>query len=182
MLERPLFGGYMSIELPEDAQDVSDVREIPDNQEVFTHSITDQSIIIEILEYVDESDEQALKTHYEDIAGSNEADGSDIMNTEEIPKDQLAITDCSGAYALKGQQMVSKFKESAKNAVYIHMGLVRLPQYETDILISFNNPVNINPESSSHGPVPVSASPWTDSQFVHCMRTLKIINPALFGT
>lgn len=33
------------------------------------------------------------RTHYEDIAGSNEADGSDIMNTEEIPKDQLAITE-----------------------------------------------------------------------------------------
>ena len=40
---------------------VSDVREIPDNQEVFAHSHTDQSIIIEILEYVQEPDEQALK-------------------------------------------------------------------------------------------------------------------------
>ena len=40
---------------------VSDVREIPDNQEVFAHSHTDQSIIIEILEYVQEPDELAVK-------------------------------------------------------------------------------------------------------------------------
>ena len=40
---------------------ISDVREIPDNQEVFAHSHTDQSIIIEILEYVQEPDEQAVK-------------------------------------------------------------------------------------------------------------------------
>ena len=39
----------------------SDLRQIPDNQEVFAHPVTDQSVIIEILEYVDKEDEEAIR-------------------------------------------------------------------------------------------------------------------------
>ena len=39
----------------------SDVRQVPDNQEVFTHQRTDQSVIIEILEAADGTDEQAVR-------------------------------------------------------------------------------------------------------------------------
>jgi hypothetical protein len=39
----------------------SDFRQIPDNQEVFTHAETDQSIIVEIMEYVENTDEIAIK-------------------------------------------------------------------------------------------------------------------------
>ncbi len=39
----------------------SDLREVPDNQEVFVHPHTDQSIILEILEYVPEIDDTALR-------------------------------------------------------------------------------------------------------------------------
>jgi len=40
----------------------SDLRQIPDNQEVFGHSSTDQSIVIEIMEYTQaEDDIQAIR-------------------------------------------------------------------------------------------------------------------------
>lgn len=40
----------------------SDLREIPDNQEVFAHPTTDQSIIVEVMEYQHaEDDDQALR-------------------------------------------------------------------------------------------------------------------------
>ena len=40
----------------------SNLREIPDNQEVFVHESTDQSIIIEVMEYQQaEDDDQALR-------------------------------------------------------------------------------------------------------------------------
>ena len=42
-----------------------------------------------------------------------------------------------------GQQRVSKFKEAARNEINIHMILYRLPQFTTDILITFNDPVNV---------------------------------------
>ena len=37
------------------------MREVPDNQEVFVNPESDQSFILEILEYVEEPHEQALR-------------------------------------------------------------------------------------------------------------------------
>ena len=53
------------------------------------------------------------------------------------------ITRCTVAYAVKGRQSVSKFKETAKNTIHIYLVLLRLPQFQTDVVVSFNNPVNI---------------------------------------
>ena len=40
----------------------SDLRQIPDNQEVFAHPSTDQSIVVEIMEYQNaEDDTQAIR-------------------------------------------------------------------------------------------------------------------------
>ncbi|MEE6520759.1 hypothetical protein FKM82_018698 [Ascaphus truei] len=50
-LQHPLFGGALSAILPPSFRDVSALREVPDNQEVFAHVSTDQSIIVELLEY-----------------------------------------------------------------------------------------------------------------------------------
>ena len=46
-------------------------------------------------------------------------------------------------YYILGEQKIAKFNEADRNTVQIHIGLFRLPQYETDILISFNDPINI---------------------------------------
>ena len=37
------------------------VREVPDNQEVFTHPVTDQSVIFEVLEAVQDQEEEAVR-------------------------------------------------------------------------------------------------------------------------
>ena len=37
------------------------VKEVPDNQEVFTHPVTDQSVIFEVLEAVQDHDEEAVR-------------------------------------------------------------------------------------------------------------------------
>ncbi|XP_073874631.1 ran guanine nucleotide release factor isoform X3 [Macaca fascicularis] len=50
MRDCPLFGGAFSAILPTGAIDVSDLRPVPDNQEVFCHPVTDQSLIVELLE------------------------------------------------------------------------------------------------------------------------------------
>jgi hypothetical protein len=44
-----LYGGMASIDLPARMTNVSDVRPIPDHQEVYTDSHSDQSVLIEIL-------------------------------------------------------------------------------------------------------------------------------------
>ncbi|KAI5304457.1 hypothetical protein KEM56_006478 [Ascosphaera pollenicola] len=51
-----LFGGAMSVELPEGMSDVSDLRQVPDHQEVFAHSVSPFSVIIELAERVKPED------------------------------------------------------------------------------------------------------------------------------
>ncbi|MCI4394124.1 hypothetical protein PGIGA_G00165250 [Pangasianodon gigas] len=146
-MTRPLFGGAMSAVLPLNTKDISELREIPDNQEVFAHTHTDQSIIIELLEYQSHvEDSQAPRYHFEDIAGSNkamEAGQMEVMEVQCVPQAQLSLSQCSSAWILTGAQLISKFNEEAKNIVNIHLCLFRLPQYSTDILITFNDPVSI---------------------------------------
>lgn len=58
--KRCLFGGTISINLPDNFQDVSKFRQVPDNQEVFVYKQSDASIIIELLETPSNLDEEAL--------------------------------------------------------------------------------------------------------------------------
>ncbi|XP_060073465.1 ran guanine nucleotide release factor-like [Ylistrum balloti] len=178
-----LFGGAMSAVFPPDAQDMSKFREIPDHQEVFTHSTTDQSIIIEILEYVQEPDDVALKTHYDDLVRDNEVSEGDhvILEAEEIPVHKLAMSQCESARYVLGQQKVSKFKEDSKNTINIHMGLFRIPEFTSDILVTFNDPVMISFLSSSNQAVPTNSNRWTVEKFQKLLTSLTINDTGLFG-
>ncbi|KAG9469510.1 hypothetical protein GDO78_020345, partial [Eleutherodactylus coqui] len=142
---RPLFGGAFSAVLPTNIQDISDLREIPDNQEVFAHAATDQSIIVELLEYQEGmSDPEAARYHFEDVAASNDAQSAaEVVSVEPLPLAQLSLTSCSSAWALTGHQRVSKFNEEAQNTVMMHMALLRIQQHATDLLVTFNDPVAI---------------------------------------
>ncbi|XP_071110068.1 ran guanine nucleotide release factor-like [Haliotis cracherodii] len=180
---RKLFGGCLSAVLPAGVKDVSELRELPDNQEVFVHPVTDQSLIIEILEFVEEPDEEAIRTHFDDVADSNGAASNEdntLQHTEQVDKPQTRMSECDKIYYILGQQKVSKFKESSKNLINVHMGLFRLPQYTTDILVTFNDPVSIDPDSSSHTAVPVSASRWTEEEFHTLVKSLSIDDPDIF--
>ncbi|XP_048857433.1 ran guanine nucleotide release factor [Brienomyrus brachyistius] len=183
---RMLFGGALSATMPQSARDISELREIPDNQEVFAHSSTDQSFIVELLEYQGHvADSDAARYHFEDVAGSNEAaahGASEVRAVELIPKDLLAMTECSSAWLLTGTQQVSKFNEEARNTVNIHLGLFRLPQFATDILVTFNDPIIISTLSSSAGvAAPGAVAPWTMQDFQQLLRSLKILDAGVFG-
>ncbi|KAK6176313.1 hypothetical protein SNE40_014618 [Patella caerulea] len=182
--EQKLYGGAMSVVLPPQFVDVSCFREIPDNQEVFANSLTDQSIIVDILEYITEPDQQAIQSHFQEVADSNGASNNEItkiISVNEIPKDEISMPECEKVYYILGQQQVAKYNETAKNIINLHLGLFRLPMYTTDILVTFNDPINISPESSSHKPVPTSATRWTDSDFKHIIKSLQILDTGLFG-
>ena len=47
---RPLYGGMVDLLVPQSMTDVSDYRPVPDHQEVFSDGLTDQSLIVEIVE------------------------------------------------------------------------------------------------------------------------------------
>ncbi|XP_072113305.1 ran guanine nucleotide release factor [Mobula birostris] len=193
---RPLFGGSFSIVLPPHFTDVSDIRDVPDNQEVFVHNSTEQSIIIELLEYQSQvTDEEAARYHFDDVTAINDAsgkEGTEVLSVEPVSRDQLAMQELSSAWFLSGRQRVAKFNEQAKNTVNVHLALFRLRQYTTDILITFNDPTTISPFSNSSSrqadlalPEDLSASPaaqhWTLEQFRATVNSLRLLNPAVFS-
>ncbi|XP_072349627.1 ran guanine nucleotide release factor isoform X3 [Scyliorhinus torazame] len=188
-LSRPLFGGSFSAIIPPHSIDVSDIREIPDNQEVFVHSGTDQSIVIELLEHqIQVPDQEAARYHFADITSSNDAtgvEGTEIFSVEPFGGDQIALQDPSSAWFLSGRQQVAKFNEQARNTVMIHLALFRLPQYSTDILITFNDPTVISPFSSSTVAMGESSSspvqPWTLEQFRATVQSFRLLDPAIFS-
>ncbi|KAM4748101.1 ran guanine nucleotide release factor isoform 1-T2 [Rhinophrynus dorsalis] len=183
--QHPLFGGAFSVILPPSFQDVSELREIPDNQEVFAHSVTDQSIIVELLEYQEGmTDPDAARYHFDDVASSNDAEGqSEALSVEPLPLAQLTLTNCASAWLLTGHQQVSKFNEQARNTVNIYMALFRLPQHATDLLVTFNDPCAIDPSSSSAvgGVSETSSNHWTLADFHRLLCSLQLHNPDIFG-
>lgn len=182
---RPLFGGALSAAIPFSATDISDLREIPDNQEVFAHPHTDQSLIVELVEYQGQvEDQDAAKYHFEDIASSNKALAAgafEVTNVVPLSKSEVSLSDCSTAWMLTGTQCVAKFNEEARNMVTLHLGLFRLPQFSTEILVTFNDPQRINPESSSAASLETHREPWTVLDFQRLLQTLTLHNPGLFG-
>lgn len=182
---RPLFGGALSAVFPRGTVDVSDLREIPDNQEVFASAHSDQSVIVELVEYQGQvADHDAARYHFEDIAAGNSAlepGSSEVSSVVALQKPDLLLSECSSAWMLTGTQRVSKFNEDARNTVTLHLGLFRLPQFSTDVLVSFNDPQNISAGSSSASATGPHEQRWTVQDFHQLLRTLTLHNPGLFG-
>ncbi|XP_034438991.1 ran guanine nucleotide release factor [Hippoglossus hippoglossus] len=180
----PLFGGALSAVIPLTATDISELREIPDSQEVFAHTHTDQSLIVELVEYQAQvADQDSARYHFEDIAGSNkalEAGACAVISVVALPKSDLSLSQCSSAWMLTGTQSVSKFNEEARNAVTLHLGVFRLPQFSTEVLITFNDPQSISPDSSSAAALETHKVPWSLQDFQRLLQTLTLHNPGLF--
>uniref|UniRef100_A0A8D0HT06 RAN guanine nucleotide release factor n=1 Tax=Sphenodon punctatus TaxID=8508 RepID=A0A8D0HT06_SPHPU len=181
---QPLFGGAFSAHLPPASVDVSELRQVPDNQEVFVHPSTDQSVIVELLEYqAGVPDDSAARHHFEDLAGS--AAGSEVLSQEPLAPQLLALTGCRSAWCLTARQLVAKFNEEAQNEVRLHLALLRLPQHHTDLLLSFNHPTHIHPLSSSatapHASSGPSPAPWTVDDFTTLVCSLRLLDPSIFG-
>jgi hypothetical protein len=120
-----LFGGALLVDLDKfSLQDASELRQVPDNQEVFVGRDSDMSIVIELLEY---DSSMTVESHFSELANDNQADESVILERE-------------GTAVLHGVQTVSKFNKAQKDKVHIYLGLLRLEEYKTDILMSINCP------------------------------------------
>ncbi|KPP77060.1 ran guanine nucleotide release factor-like [Scleropages formosus] len=160
---RPLFGGALSAVVPPGACDVSELREIPDNQEVFAHSNTDQSLIVELLEYQGHvEDGAAARYHFEDVAQSNEVAGpraAQVNAVTPLPREQLAMRECSSAWMLSGTQLVSKFNEQVGGRCSSHGAL----------------------SSSAIVSTAETTPPWTVQDFQQLLQSLKILDAGVFG-
>jgi hypothetical protein len=136
----------MVCDLPEHFADVSKLRQVPDNQEVWIDADGFTSIIFDITERVGEPgsgpeiDGRAMTTHLEDMVGSD-IDSVKIWNTAETHFSRLDPD--IPAYTLISTQTPRSSRDresSAPDFTAIIMTILRLERQRTDILITINVP------------------------------------------
>ncbi|KAF4453734.1 hypothetical protein F53441_3627 [Fusarium austroafricanum] len=145
-INTPLFGGAITCDLPTKFADVSKLRQVPDNQEVWIDQDGFTSIIFDITERVGgsgsgpEVDGRAMTTHLEDMVGSD-INTVKIWNTAETEFSNLEPG--TPAYTLISTQTPhnqSRDSTSAPDFTAIILTLLRLEKAKTDILITINVP------------------------------------------
>ncbi|KAF8626063.1 hypothetical protein AX15_005099 [Amanita polypyramis BW_CC] len=140
MSSRDLFGGAIHVNAPTDLIDASNLRQIPDTQEVFLYPDSSISIIVEILQSVEPSIlEDAIKFHFDSLAHDNDATFSKIQDISTIANDRGDET--PSATILWGEQYVTKFNCKEADHVRILMALYRIEEKSADLVVTFNAPV-----------------------------------------
>ncbi|KAL8909314.1 MAG: hypothetical protein Q9207_000324 [Kuettlingeria erythrocarpa] len=187
-----LFGGAITVALPDRYADVSNIREVPDHQEIYLDASGFNSIIVEIAERVSEpsTDEEALKFHFHDIV--DEHDTSSIYHTGAANLANLQPdTPC---YTL----LASTTPPPATNGnagrpltptfTAVILTLIRLVPQSTDIVVTINIPHIPREQEPSDGEVNIAEGKY--GSLVEeglrirdeVWRTLDLKDWGLFGT
>jgi len=142
----PLFGGALVVDLPATFADVSTIRQVPDNQEVYLDKDGFTSIIFDITERVgaagssESTDGLALTVHLQEIVDS---DIGTLKVWSTTPTQFSRLPEGTPAYTLIATQTppVDEEKRStAPDFTAIVLNLIRLEKESTDILITINVP------------------------------------------
>ncbi|KAI1385321.1 Mog1p/PsbP-like protein [Hypoxylon trugodes] len=150
----PLYGGALICDLPANFADVSNIRQVPDNQEVYIDKDGFTSIIFDIAERVGgpgsgaEIDGRALTTHLEDLV-ADDIDRVKVWNTtptlfsrldEDIPAYTLIATVSPRKSDSASASDADERSSTKTDFTAIILTLVRLEREKTDLLITINVP------------------------------------------
>ena len=138
-------------------RDASQLREVPDHQEVFTCEADGSVLIIEILDINEEVSSKSMASfHFEELAAENDAAGPGeavVCKVENMIPDDLPLLQNAKyeAQYLDGTQKISKLRESAENDVHIFLVCIRLtdPAIASEILVTLNVPTYVHEKSST---------------------------------
>ncbi|CAN6275912.1 unnamed protein product [Urochloa humidicola] len=200
---RALFGGAISTAFPARFQDVSNIREVPDHQEVFVDPDRDESLIFELLDLKGEVDDAGSALWFlRDIA--NEQDAGDNMVVEhsgtlELPG--LRLGEAPAVARTSVGQLVTLFTvpisiwcatllpgsavskgrqgREAQNIVRLYLANIRLKNAATDVLITAYEPLLINPLSESAAAV--AAGPAIPAEQAGCLPMSEIFKVAVMN-
>uniref|UniRef100_A0A7S0BEY5 Ran guanine nucleotide release factor n=1 Tax=Rhodosorus marinus TaxID=101924 RepID=A0A7S0BEY5_9RHOD len=187
---RKLFGGTIEVNLPEEFEDMSDVRLVPDYQEVFADADTDRSVIIECMQLGLCGPERAATWHFENLVSEMEAQNSELQDAAGITQQEAVNLDMSKVSPTKalGTIVAPKFRDEIVKANTVEMSIacLRLTNVTTDLLITVNCPLFIHSESSAARD---GASIQNESNnpserrrlFEGILSSFKILDWSLFG-
>ncbi|KPI44540.1 uncharacterized protein AB675_8597 [Cyphellophora attinorum] len=111
-----LYGGAITVDLPTTYIDASDIRQIPDHQEVFLSNKTLTSLIFEINEYVQQPDPAALYFHFNDVIAPPDRLKGEL---NALPRPAFAKESLSSfpAYLVEGSIVTPEVDKKAPSAL-----------------------------------------------------------------
>ncbi|KAM0877709.1 hypothetical protein ACQ4PT_035316 [Festuca glaucescens] len=181
---RPLLGGAISTTFPVRFQDVSNIREVPDHQEVLVDPARDESLIFELLDLKGEVEDGGSALWFlRDVA--NEQDAGDNLVMEHSGTVELAGLRLGEAPALAGTAIarlaVSKGRQGreAQNIVRVYLANIRLKNAATDVVITAYEPLLINPLSESTQAV--AAGPAVPAEQAGCLPMSEVFRLAVMN-
>ncbi|KAK2991384.1 hypothetical protein RJ640_007848 [Escallonia rubra] len=153
-VERALFGGAIASAFPLRFQDISNVREVPDNQEGFVDPTHDESLIFELLELkAGVADNGSATWFLQDLAREQDAEGNVVIEQSGVfQAEGLRFRNMPAVVTTAvGQMAISKGRQGreAQNLVRVYLANIRLKEVETDVVIVANEPIYTNPLSES---------------------------------
>ncbi|CAG7903718.1 unnamed protein product [Brassica rapa] len=194
-LERPLFGGAITSAFPQRFQDASNIRQVPDHQEVFVDPSRDESLIFELLDFKsDVGDNGSASWFLQDLAREQDAEAFKLIDQSQvIEAPGLSFRNIPAVVtSAVGEMAISKGRQGreAQNLVRVYVANLRLKGVETDVLVTAYEPILINPLSESANAVgsglavPASQSgilPMCDV-IKHAVSTFRVNDWSLFGS
>ena len=186
---RSLYGGALSVSLPTRFEDVSHFRPVPDHQEVFADTATDQSFIVEVNQLLSCSDEQAGVEHMQELADVSGAVSNAVQSSTALPVSAFPLLSPPPAFAslTASDMLVSKYRDSssAANAVRVWLLVVRLAREQTDLLLILNSPKAWSEQTSIGSSTATERRAVSDDESEAVMReacsTLRVNDYGLFG-
>ncbi|KAG8690491.1 hypothetical protein FRC09_011961 [Ceratobasidium sp. 395] len=171
-----LFGGAIEIDLPDGLTDASDLRQVPDTQEVFLATNSDVSVVIEILERVAPDDpNQVAKFHFDSLAHDNEAVSSAVeaIDTPPLQPTPLVLS------VLQGTQLVPKFNRTSPDTVKILLAVYRVLDKGVDLVLTFNVPIQTEKGGGAVAGEE-GLKKWVDAYEI-AVSSFKIVDYGLFA-
>ncbi|KAG5062735.1 hypothetical protein JHK85_003918 [Glycine max] len=152
--QHPLFGGKIASTFPHRFQDVSNIRQVPDHQEVFADPSHDESLIFELLEFKpDVADNGSAAWFLQDLATEQDAEGSVVIEQSGVLEAPGLMYKNMPAVVITavGQMAISKGRKGreAQNFVKVYLANLHLKGVDTDVLVTAYEPIVINPFSES---------------------------------
>eukprot|EP00002_Diphylleia_rotans_P000798 TRINITY_DN10422_c0_g1_i1.p1 TRINITY_DN10422_c0_g1~~TRINITY_DN10422_c0_g1_i1.p1 ORF type:complete len:184 (-),score=30.67 TRINITY_DN10422_c0_g1_i1:94-645(-) len=173
-----LYGGAMQMRVPCSFFNVSEIRQIPDHQEVFVDRVIPEwSCIVEFLEYQSsQADDNIARYLFTDLCEENGVEGASDMSI--VSSSVLDLAQKPNfvefhASIIYGTQRVCKFRESERKLVHTWLGVVRLPKVNCELAVSFNIPQDASG-------VTIDFLSTVHSIFAHVFSSLQINDWGLF--
>ncbi|SGY40929.1 BQ5605_C003g02444 [Microbotryum silenes-dioicae] len=181
-----LFGGAITTTYPSNLTDASDVRQVPDTQEVYLSNDSDLSLILEVLQLVEEegsgeSLEAGIRYHFASLAHDNEALSYSIDSTSQ-PTTTSPHPLLQGPITLLGTQSISKFNKPASQAdqVTVFLALWRIPEKKTDLVLTVNWP-NVVFDEEGKASDQSEGVGRAKKAFEEAVKDLKVVDWGLFA-